>query len=182
MKILNNTHWQTRDIKKLCTAVANAEGHSAHYKKSLVVRVRYSRSCQSHGWAYYKRFYLQLNIPKSAPIDTVELALVIAHEMAHNHNVRHVQLRSKRYDFRKDWREVWAWADAYEIRPQPVKIKPVITPEMKAEKKRLHAETMLEKWQRKQKNAAAKVKAWRQKTRYHERRLAAISRQKENNS
>ncbi len=71
---------------------------------------------------------------------------------------------------RDSWREYWLPALRYEAR-QARNRQAAAAPS--AEKKMLHAQQLLASWQRRQKAAANKVKAYQKKVRYYEGRIAA---------
>lgn len=172
MKILNKTQWDTNDIHKLVTAVARDEMTTPEYRKRLLVKVAYKRrGAHTLGWGYYDYAEIWLRLERDE-IDLVSLACTIAHEIQHNHNIKHRNMRNVIYGRRPGWRDHWAWAAQYTIRKNEPKAKP--TAEDKNAAKLAKAEGKLTEWQRKQKAAANKVRAWRRKVKYFDRRRAAL--------
>lgn len=176
MKIKNESNWQTNDLRKLITEVCRRELLDTDFRKRLVVEVEDQKLggwCLGKG-SYYQK-WIKLFIPKGNTVDSVQLAKVIAHELAHTQGVRHKSLsKTRRYGWVKGWREEWAWAGQYVVRSKETKRAPKPTREDRAAKKLENAQSRLEQWERKVRLARNRERKWRGKVKYYQGRIAAI--------
>ena len=116
MKIDNPTHWSTGDIRRLIYRVSLDElerGQLVHAR----IRIKYARKngralgrC-TYGTPRNPRVNMMLVMPRpGTPVDLVQLAKVIAHELGHAKGLRHRQMRNNRYGWVEGWRGRYAYA------------------------------------------------------------------------
>src|SRR2546427_1931730 len=58
--------------------------------------------------------------------DSVQLAHVICHELAHAKGLRHTEMRNVRYGWADGWKEYYGWAPKYTIAVNPEPATPTI--------------------------------------------------------
>jgi hypothetical protein len=170
MKIVNETHWRTDHLKAFVSRIAGYELNAAQ-RKPLVVTFRYTRGGRSSsGWASYYGDTCLVRLSKHYP-DKVDLAFVIAHELAHTRGMRHRSMRGdpKYRRLPPKTAEIYGWAADMPLDVQPVKYPPRKNDSTKLE----HAQAMLERNASKLKRLTAICQKWRTKVRYYERKLAA---------
>ena len=168
MKLVNQTKYSTRDLRKLVTRIAKDELQPAHAKKA-VITFKYWRGNWTGGYAYYNSnvAYIKLPHPKHK-LDLPAIAKTIAHEMAHMRGLKHIDMHCARYSWKHgDYKAFYAWANEYPIRHQEPKAKPVVAP---VDAKLDHATKMLAKNEAKLKRTAALVKKWTAKVKYYQKR------------
>lgn len=176
MKIVNQTHWRTDQIRAIVARVAQDE-LEVETRKRLVVTVVYRRRSRStshaggHATVGEKGVWagsrMTLSLPSITP-DPIAVAKVTAHEMAHLRGLRHREMRCARYSYQVEgWREFYAWAAAYTIERKAPPPKPTVTE--RQQRKLDHARGMLVRWERASKRATTKVKRWRGRVRDLER-------------
>jgi hypothetical protein len=174
MKIVNNTKWETRDIMKLVYRVAQDELNPGGLKNARIT-INYRRNGGIGGWCYYGTIQspnvrMRLNLPRTR-LDSVSLALVIAHELAHAKGVKHSEMNATRYKWGEGWRERYAYALEFPIGVRADPPKPTL--DDKRQKELAKAQKMVATWTTKQKRATTTLKKWQQKAKVIERRLAA---------
>lgn len=176
MTIINKTHWRADQLRAFVSRIA-AEELTADRRKRLKITFVYTRkagSCYSSGFAYYHGS-ATVRLSKHMP-DKVDLAICIAHELAHTRGMRHPAMKGDpRYDRMPAslWRYAWAASMPLEVREARKNAIP--GPDVKLE----HAQKMLTINERKLKRATTIVRKWRIKVRYYERRKAAMNAPKE---
>lgn len=70
MKIVNKTHWNGRDLRRLVIAVANREIDKEH-KERLKVTVEYQRGVRGKlGYAYYNDHRIWIHLPRHGDVDS----------------------------------------------------------------------------------------------------------------
>lgn len=170
MRVINETHWRSDQIKALAQRVARDELDPAS-RKRFTVRVRYGRrGSATSGHAHYHSLSCQVNLGSDA-VDTVNLAHTLAHEMAHTRGTTHRQMRgSLRYTYVAGWRAQYDWAADFPLKRQVPKPKPTLDERRRARLER--AQQNLAAWQRRLKMAAGKVRCWRGRVRDLERYTA----------
>jgi hypothetical protein len=178
MRILNKTDWRTDHLRAFVSRIAAVE-LNADQRKCLVVHVSYTRpgarwlraKTGSSGYAYYGGRHAYIRIHKDEP-DKIDLAFVIAHELAHVRGMRHRLMRgSVLYDRVPGMREHYAWAEAMPLEKRPEKPKAVVAPDAKLN----HARAMLAVNESKLKRYTTLVKKWRKRVQYYERRGLSIA-------
>lgn len=174
MQLLNDTNWNTGDLKKFVRVC---------FKKELVDPNPYhifvsTRRANSRTWGrapyHYKRVSLYLQPcergqdPLEDAIDMATLAHVICHEIAHTQGITHGKMKGTRYAYPKGWEKFYEWARDYIIRPKlapALKVKPDIR-QVRYER----AKTNLKKAETRLKRAKTLHKKWKDKVTYYEKR------------
>jgi hypothetical protein len=170
VKIINRTHWQTRDVRAVLAKVAEMELDPDH-RRHVVITLEPGRSGNYPGGVSghaglgkigeYRRHRIQLRLPPRE-IDPISLAATTAHEMAHLRGIDHKAMRgAPRYTYAPGWREVWAWAEPYPIR----KMAPrrALTKLDRWATKTLKAERMVKLWETRAKRAETYLRKWRRR-------------------
>jgi hypothetical protein len=175
MRLVNDTHWHTDQLRALINRVADDE-LSPRQRKILRVHVVYGRCHQwklGHafiGTLYSQVLSMKLFLPREQTnMDRSKLAHVIAHEMAHCSGLRHPDMKSNRYAWVDGWRERYAYALDL---PMEL-VAPVVQSKPGDEMKYAHATKMAFKWSHTIKLATARLKKWHAKARYYEKKIAA---------
>jgi hypothetical protein len=179
MKLVNNTHLQTRQLSKLLTEVARCEKLTAEDKKRVELVVEYRKRGSSWAdnqmpvsywgkgrWKFVGRVVKDVKSLDSAQVAKgIGLAFAAAQGYQYTHN-------SKDYGWGEGWRERWAWAVGYPVQEQ-VEREPVEVPPSEAEAKRMaHCLQQIMVWEKKAKLAATKLKVWNRRLRNLTRRGA----------
>jgi hypothetical protein len=177
VRLTNRTHWRTGHLKAIIARVAQFE-LDQQARKRMRVEVTYNRQGKKgdgcSGWAPLGGTMIRVMVP-SGTIDRVDLAHVAAHEFAHSRGMKHNQMRNApRYRRVGIWRELYGWAAEL-----PMERKPAPAPvnlDQRRERRLQRAQSMLEKWERKARVAARRVKRWRGRVRNAQRyiELAAV--------
>lgn len=179
MKIDNQTHWRTDQIRRLVQRVAEAE-LDPERRRGFLVEVTYNRQrgrgggCS--GWAPYHGRMIRIMLP-SDTVDTVDLAHCIAHEIGHSRGLHHRQMNTRRYDRGVEgWRDYYAWASDYLIERKVPRHRPKLTLMDRVTSKLVHAQVQLRRWETKVKRASTGARKWRRKVSYYRRQqaLAAV--------
>jgi len=185
MKITNETHYRTMDLKKFITWVSQQEGHTPAYRKRLKVRVCYGNYS---GYAYLEGSFICVRLPKDIScLKKPSFASVVAHEMTHNHQTnasfkRYTTERNMRGHGRyghKDAEKYWSESKSLELRVVEPKKKGRTPPVEKAQTGLKAAQAKVDEWERKERAAKNRVKKWRTKTGYYERRLKTLGEPQE---
>lgn len=174
MRVQNQTHWNTRDLRAIIARVAQDETEP-EARKRLHVHIHYNRQVQgpSGGHAYLgSRLRLgsvTIMVPSQA-IDLIDFASVVAHELAHARGMRHAEMRgSPRYYRVLGMRSLYEWAEAMPMRRAEPKRKAKPTTEtVLALARRRERE-----WTTRLRRATTLQRKWRKRVRDLERRLAA---------
>lgn len=171
MKIVNETIYQTSDLRKILSRVAQDE-LDVQQRKRLTVRITYSRKGQLTGYAYYHGRNALLRLPKPPkPLDLPQLAHLIAHEFAHCRGMKHRSMtNTRRYDFGPGWRELYTYAQQFPVRVKEAPKKP--TKLTAIAQKLLHAQANLKRNESKLKRQTTITKKWRLKVKYYEKKIS----------
>ena len=104
-------------------------------------------------------------------VDNAQVALVIAHEMAHLRGLKHgADMHCARYSWTHgDYKAFYAWANEMSIGVRAPKPKATVAP---ANAKLDHATKMLAKNEAKFKRTAALVKKWTAKVKYYQKAVS----------
>lgn len=186
LKLTNKTHYDSLDLRRLISAGLRALGDERRYFVSVVYG---GRGSSTSGYAYYNSGTIRLRVPRgytvnderkprsvvyeALPLATVrDLAHTLAHEIAHTNGVRHSEMDAglKRCHHGGTDDAPTPWADGLEIRAKAEKPKPEV--DLVSERAR-HAGEMLVRWERRVKAATTKMKSWRRKVAYYEKKAAA---------
>jgi hypothetical protein len=184
MNIVNKTRVNAKQLGALIRAVAVEELWTPDDIEQLRIRVVYRRRTYGRpdnhpgGYAYYDSYRMCLKFVRGVQPDPVGTAKTIAHELAHCKNVQHRNMNNNRYGWKPGWRETWAWVVKYplEMLPDRETVKP--SKSEKASKDIERCQKALEDWQRKAKLAATKLRKWKRKLDYYEKKLAAMPAEK----
>lgn len=169
MRIVNKTAWRTDHLRAFISRVAETE-FEPWRRKRLRVDVDYRRGLgDCRGYAWINSNFFQLRLPRE-DVDRVDLALTIAHELAHCRGLDHKDMRGNaRYSFTKGrgYREVYAWADGLplEKRNPKLKVRPSVSTKV------AHAEAKVVEWERRLKKGTTILKKWRRRVRDLKRRI-----------
>lgn len=171
MRLVNQTIYNTRDLKKFFTRIAKVELEPEKSKRVLF-RVVYSHRGRHSGCASLGGCHGTVRLPKPPhAIKMPSLAMVIAHEMAHLRGMDHNRMRgAARYSW--DYGRIYDWAGAYTIGIKSPKAKPPKT--VVVNTKLVHAQKMLAQNKTKLKRAETLVKKWTSKVRYYERKKVEL--------
>jgi hypothetical protein len=177
MKITNPTHWNTRDIARLIYRVAEDELDQGQLKRARV-RIRYmcgrNLGYCTYGSLLHPCVIMTLRMPRPGnPVDTVQLAKVIAHELGHAKGLRHSDMRNPRYGWVDGWRDYHAYAADF-----PIGVKPVVSADEKLAKRRadaiVKAQKMVGKWTTASKRANTMLKKWSRRLKIAQTKITKI--------
>jgi hypothetical protein len=176
MKIVNHTSYDTRDIMRLVYRVAQNELNPGGLKNGRIT-IKYRRGGGIGGWCYYGTIQnpnvrMRLALPRTN-LDVMELAAIIAHELAHARGVKHREMNAKRYKWGEGWRDLYTYAKDFPIGIKVDPPKPTL--DDKRRKELVKAQGMVVKWTRKQKLASTALKKWQRKVKAVETRLLAAA-------
>jgi len=167
MTIINHTHWKTEHLRAFVSRVAMDE-LSTEQRARLRITFRYGRAHGfSSGYAYYNSHVALVRLSKRNP-SKIDLAYVIAHELAHTRGMHHRSMANDpRYRRLKRTAEIYAWADALplEVNEPKKKKRPG------AEEKLVHSEKMLRLHEIRLKRQTTLTKKWRAKVKRYENQL-----------
>ena len=184
MKLQNKTKYNGTDLRALIIWVSNMEGWTPCMRKLLNVVVVPSRKWHS-GEAWTGDYRIEIRIPGPYRLNKPVLASLIAHELKHLTNKKHVpysterQMRGRgRYGYR-DSDKYWSGANALNLRVVPSKSKTEKTPMDKARDGLKHALDKSSEYERKIRLAENRLKKWKSKVKYYERRMKKLEGQPE---
>jgi len=148
------------------------------------ITISYRRNGGHGGWCYYGTIQrpnvsMRLNLPRIG-LDSVTLALVIAHELGHAKGLKHGEMNKIRYGWAEGWRERYDYAKAFPIGIKAAPAKPTL--DDKRQKELRKAQGMIVKWTRRQKLATTTLKKWEKKAKAIGRRLETPSRPESSDS
>lgn len=199
MKVINETNWQTSDLKKIFIGCCKTKLDSW---KNLKVEVTYSRSRWIHGKArygggLYGRGKVEIFLPRK-PINKEYidarwteprpyaylnfkrvLAWVFIHELCHVVGRRHREMANSYY---YEWRFYahnpgrMSWVDSLLLREKEIKVKPKVDLQLKRYD---HVLATLKDKKSKLKRLQNQIKKWDQKRKYYESVLVANGKIKE---
>lgn len=168
MKLTNKTNWRTDQLRAIVKEVAKREMVSLDHAQ--VTFKNRARKSSVNGWAYYGMPVRTLIRLPVSTVDKVELAYVLAHEMAHSQGIHHCQMR-KDGPYRRggDWRATYAWAEALPLERKPEQLKlPAIPRQLSIQVRMIHAQAMANHWQRKVKFGQTWLRKWTRRARRYE--------------
>jgi signal recognition particle subunit SEC65 len=177
MKIINQTRYRTDHLRAFVRRIAEDE---LSPKKRKVAEITFVRAANSGGWssghASLGGRRMKVRIPASAK--KIDLAMVIAHEMAHLRGMNHKQMRGNHHYHRLPaTNELYAWAEELPLEISVPKDK------AKPDMQKVRYERVLvsiKNWQSKLKRAQTALRKLRDKERYYVKefeRKAAINAQ-----
>jgi len=172
MRITNNTHWNTAQLRAFVVRVA-ADELEPHQRKKLRVTIGYNRQRSEgwcSGWAYLRSLAITVNVP-SQVVNRIDLAHVIAHEMAHSRGVTHQDMgKSPHYRRTPGHLEIYAWAADLPLEKKAKVKASRPTPESRLAR----IEELTVAWKTRAKRAATRLKTLSRQRRYYEKRAAAM--------
>ncbi len=180
MRIDNQTHWSTRNLKSFVVKVCDQEMVDVNYRKYLTVHFNYSKKTGNGyddypgGYAGYNARYMYIHLPKDE-IYRPALAKVLAHEMAHNQGVRHKSMHNARYGWGEGWEEIYAWAKNMLLEKKVPVVPTKPTALNVAQTKLVSAQVALKAWSTKKKLAMGKVQRYKDKLVYYQQRIKELS-------
>lgn len=167
MKLFNETHWQTKQLRAIIARVAETE-LTPEQRKRLKVRIVYARR---HGWstgcAAYGGSWIRVRVQFDS-VNKSDFAMVCAHEMAHTRGMTHRQMGSQPAYLRMPrTAELYAWAC-----DMPVERRLAVKRSTDEQRNDRHSHVirMVAKWARKAKTAKTMLKKWERKQKYYERK------------
>jgi hypothetical protein len=170
----NKTHWRSDHIKAFIVHELRDERPDLCKRgaPALKVKVSYTRcagSSYSSGCAYLNSNWMNIRLSKHTP-DKVELAHVVAHELAHTRGMSHEKMRgNSRYRRVGSYREIHAWG--LELPLERVEKKSKVKP---VDQKLVHAQKMLKSALTREKRAVTLRKKWAAKVVYYTKRAATL--------
>jgi hypothetical protein len=175
MKIVNKTHWRTNHLRSFIQRIAKVEIDGPTHK-ALHVTIKYNRQ-KDRGWcsgnARLKRPIMTIMVP-SQVVDRIDLAHVIAHELAHTRGMKHHQMnRNPQYTRVGDWRDRYAWAETMPLEKAGPKARKKPDVQLQRYTRALAAQ---QRWETKLKRAQQALKKLRPRLRYYERALTAAGK------
>jgi len=174
LKITNNTHFQTKDLKKVMKECMKHEGIN-----KCGCAVNYSKSGRIHGYAYLNSTTVIMFIPKTKLVaiagsdgTTVQrrenftftqgaverFAQIFTHELHHNLGLHHKEMKPS-------WKINCEWAKGYPIFIKEDKPKPKRNLKKERYEKAL---TKVKQYQTRLKKTNTILKKWQKKVRYYE--------------
>ena len=180
MKIINETHWRTDQLRAIIARTATDELDSSDRRRLLVTVAYGAKSSGVSGRAACGGPWVKLFVSR-VEIDRVSLAHTTRHELAHFRGLRHPAMRgSRRYSYVEGWRALDAWADEMPLEVKPAAPRP--TADERRALKLTRAKDSLARWERRLKVAHGRVRRWRGRVRDYERytAIAAQAAGKEN--
>jgi len=177
VKLKNNTHWSTRDLRRIAARVVREEFPRERFgdrAKRYTVVVGYNRSGKfgdgsCSGYAYYNSNSCNVNVP-SGYVSPFDFAYVVGHECGHSKGFKHGRM-APHHEHRTDYaREHYAWTGKFCIDKKAKKVKAKPSAAAVVDAKLQHALAMLKRAESRVKRAASLQKRWTQKVRYYQKR------------
>lgn len=170
LTIVNKTHWQTRQLRKIALTAIKREFSPEEYGKNLQLIVNYGKGSEnfySSGCAYLNSHVAEIHV-SSKGVDPCDFASTVVHEVGHsNLGLKHDKMRGNCV-YRREvpgHHERYEWARVYKIERVAKKLKV----RKSAFDKLSVAEAGVKKWERKLKLANTKLKLWKKKVKYYEK-------------
>lgn len=161
MQVINETHWDTQNLRKLFIAACKAEGHG---KIHTIVKMIYSKSGYIHGKAILGGRYIWMYIPKNLDLNNKytreSFAQIFVHELDHNKGLCHNEMRGHS-GINVDWCNDISFKKK---EPKPKKQRNIV------QERYEHASKMLKKHKTKLKRQETIVKKWSKKVKYYEKK------------
>lgn len=186
MKIDNRTHWNTAHLRAIITRVAIDELDPAQ-RRHVTVRVVYGKNGRGSSGVAYGRSLAVVRVASGnptwrtkhgvpePPVDKVDFAGTVAHELAHLRGVKHSQMRGcPRYRRVDGHRDRYAWAEAMRLerKTKPCPVDPAARKAARRVMQLVSAQRKVEEWQRRVRLAQGRLRGWTQRLRRLEKRAA----------
>jgi hypothetical protein len=174
MRVVNKTKWRTDQLKAFAVRAAKDELDPEKAKRLNITFVNtrpQDDRAYSSGLCYrlggndiVVRLHRKLQ-------NKTDLAMVLAHEMAHARGMNHNQMRGNpRYRRLESTRELYAWAEAMPLEVKPKRAKTPVDIQAVRHQRILAA---TKRWETKLKRAQTALKKLRAQDRYYSRAMAA---------
>jgi hypothetical protein len=168
MKIINHTHYETKDLRRIIQRCAETTLEVAKRKHVVVTVIHARQQRGASGCAHIGGRLATIRITRDDP-RAATFAHVAVHEFRHLNGWTHAQMKA-RYSH-EDVEVRYAWANEMGIRVKQPKPKP--TAVEKVDANLVYAQKMLQRAATRLKRAQTLAKKWHYKVRYYERRMAA---------
>jgi hypothetical protein len=183
MKLTNRTVYNGKDLRAFITWVSNQEMWTPEMRSRLRVKAVSARQWHT-GEAWASSYYIKIRIPAPARLCKMKLASLVAHELTHLTNEKHVPYSTERwmrssgrYGFR-DYEKHWAGAKDLPLRVnEPKAVSSKVTPSSRAEDGLRQAEKKVTGWKSKMRRAETMLKKWQGKVRYYTKRVQSLEAQ-----
>lgn len=113
---------------------------------------------------------MMIGLPRKGPVDSVQIAKIIAHELGHARGLQHCDMRNTRYGWVVGWRDVYSYATGF-----PIIEKATLSKADKLALRRAEvaatAEKMVTKYERQLKRDANLLKKWKLRAKLAKRRI-----------
>lgn len=174
MKLRNQTHWNTKQLRAIVSRASLNEVEPAQYKR-LRVTVKYGKHFGTHvsGWCDCVGGDTYTLYVQKGGINREDLALTAAHEAAHCHGKQHRDMNTARYRRVGVPSTFYVWAKTMPLEKKTVKPKP--TTADRRSKRLAIAQAALKRWERKVKLANTKLKYWRKRVNIVTRQVHSTS-------
>ncbi len=177
LRLKNASRWRTDDLRRFLLAAIHAHGDPT---RGYLVRVSNARRPHTRGLAFIGYPEFDLWIPnlvrgpddRTMPEDVLrEAARVTVHEIAHTLGLRHGEMDRSLRACRPTGDEDTSWANGLLLRMKEVKAAP--KPADRVAQREERSRDALARWERRLALAKTKVRTYRRKVAYYERRAAA---------
>lgn len=165
MKIINETHYQSADLRAILSRVAG-DVLRDEKRKHATITIVYGRKRCSTGCASIGGYRARLRIHKHEPSKSA-FACLAAHEFRHLNGWTHAEMNARYSDF--DMAR-YAWAEDMPLRVKEPRRKQRPT----ADAKLTHAQTMHARAARRLKLARTIERKWQAKVKYYEKKATAL--------
>lgn len=157
----NRTHWRSDHLREFLKRGMHQERVDLCKRGAPTIRivVKYNRGGDRHasvsGRATIGGNWCKIMVP-SGSVDRIDLAHVVAHELAHTAGIEHAAMEGcPTYRRVGNWRELYAWADSLPLEKHVIQsVRPSL------EDKIAHGEKMLAKALTREKRAVTLRKKW----------------------
>lgn len=190
MKVINKTHWDTSDLKRILVKALNEDDKiegKYEYRSYLEVTITYSKGWRKWIVEYYKKkkkelptreVYsgnawvrgtgMRLRVPREK-FNVERFVELFIHEMSHVRGYRSHRVIGTVKD------EDLEWIKNYSVRQKETRAKPKVDLQLKRYE---HILAMLKDKKSKLKRLQIQIKKWNQKSKYYERILIANGKMK----
>src|SRR4030065_1111035 len=156
MKIVNQTNWNTHDLKKLINRTIQEVG-ATNNRTIKIVNNRRIASYMS-GRATINGSWVKMRVPIQE-FDPKLFASVLTHELHHNLGLKQKEMAELPSCY---------WASEYQVKKKEAKIE-IVVPLL--DKRYDHAKKMLNEKQSQMKRLATLTKKWNRKVTYYEKKV-----------